>query len=90
MITRIIYNKVPNNTNGSMGFTERTVGQMYQIDYRFSKCTGIDTEEGLGKTKTFNFRVYYECGVEHVIPDNHDIEFYEENETDNESAVKQD
>ena len=91
MITRIIYNRVPNNSNGSMGVAIRTVGEPCQVDHRWSVVTAIDLEEmKMDKVKVYNFRVYYECGVEHVIPYNHDIEYYEENETDNEGAVKQD
>ena len=71
-----------------MGYTERTVGQMYQIDYRYTKCVGIELK--MLRKDNAGFAVYYECGVKHLIPYNNDIEFYEENETDNEGAVKQD
>lgn len=42
MITTLIYNRVPNNTTGTMGYSERRVGYNYQIDTRSATVVAIN------------------------------------------------
>ncbi len=84
MITGIIYNRVPNTSNGQLGYTDRWVGQMYQIGRHWVECERIELETILiNRQEYLTLKVYFTGDIVHTIPYNHDIEIIDERATAN-------